>query len=49
MDYLSKIEHAPSVQFQSRPPDTEAPEEVNPFCNQIYCHIFISFKKYMLT
>ncbi|URD88387.1 histone deacetylase [Musa troglodytarum] len=27
MDYLSKIEHAPSVQFQSRPSDTEAPEE----------------------
>ncbi|WOL03970.1 histone deacetylase 6 [Canna indica] len=27
MDYLSKLEHAPSVPFQARPPDTEAPEE----------------------
>ncbi|XP_074589130.1 histone deacetylase 6-like isoform X1 [Curcuma longa] len=27
MDYLSKIEHAPSVQFQSRVPDTGVPEE----------------------
>lgn len=41
MDYLSKIEHAPSVQFQSRVPDTEVPEEVNPFCNQIYWHLVL--------
>ncbi|XP_072968762.1 histone deacetylase 6 [Typha angustifolia] len=27
LDNLSKIEHAPSVQFQPRPPDAEAPEE----------------------
>ncbi|CAL9131277.1 unnamed protein product [Musa textilis] len=27
MDHLSHIEHAPSVQFQARPPNTEAPEE----------------------
>lgn len=26
LDYLSKIQHAPSVQFQERPPDTEIPE-----------------------
>ncbi|MCL7031205.1 hypothetical protein MKW94_011702 [Papaver nudicaule] len=27
LDQLSKIQHAPSVQFQARPPDTEPPEE----------------------
>ncbi|GFZ10581.1 histone deacetylase 1 [Actinidia rufa] len=26
LDYLSKLQHAPSVQFQERPPDTELPE-----------------------
>ncbi|PIA51738.1 hypothetical protein AQUCO_01100542v1 [Aquilegia coerulea] len=27
LEQLSRIEHAPSVQFQERPPDTEVPEE----------------------
>ncbi|KAJ0985777.1 hypothetical protein J5N97_004133 [Dioscorea zingiberensis] len=27
LEHLSKIEHAPSVQFQARPPDTDPPEE----------------------
>ncbi|KAI3905475.1 hypothetical protein MKW98_013273 [Papaver atlanticum] len=27
LDQLSKIQHAPSVQFQARPPNTEPPEE----------------------
>lgn len=40
MDHLSHIEHAPSVQFQARPPGTEAPKEVYFFFNQIYCHSF---------
>jgi histone deacetylase 1/2 len=26
LDNLSKLQHAPSVQFQDRPPDTELPE-----------------------
>jgi histone deacetylase 1/2 len=26
LDNLSKLQHAPSVQFQERPPDTELPE-----------------------
>ncbi|KAH9694203.1 Histone deacetylase 19 [Citrus sinensis] len=26
LEYLSKLQHAPSVQFQERPPDTELPE-----------------------
>ncbi|KAF6141104.1 hypothetical protein GIB67_006549 [Kingdonia uniflora] len=26
LDYLSKLQHAPSIQFQERPPDTELPE-----------------------
>lgn len=26
LDNLSKLQHAPSVQFQERPPDTEFPE-----------------------
>ncbi|PIA44059.1 hypothetical protein AQUCO_01800243v1 [Aquilegia coerulea] len=26
LDQISRLEHAPSVQFQERPPDTEAPE-----------------------
>ncbi|XP_022970993.1 histone deacetylase 19-like isoform X1 [Cucurbita maxima] len=26
LDYLSRLQHAPSVQFQERPPDTELPE-----------------------
>lgn len=26
LDNLSKLQHAPSVQFQERPPDTEIPE-----------------------
>lgn len=26
LDYLSKLQHAPSVQFQEREPDTEIPE-----------------------
>ncbi|KAK9119804.1 hypothetical protein Scep_017897 [Stephania cephalantha] len=27
LEQLSRIQHAPSVQFQARPPSTEAPEE----------------------
>lgn len=26
LEYLSRLQHAPSVQFQERPPDTELPE-----------------------
>ena len=29
LDNLSKLRHAPSVQFQERPPDTELPEVSN--------------------
>lgn len=29
LDYLSKLQHAPSVPFQERPPDTELPEVVS--------------------
>lgn len=29
LGYLSKLQHAPSVQFQERPPDTELPEVVS--------------------
>ncbi|KAF7140479.1 hypothetical protein RHSIM_Rhsim06G0000400 [Rhododendron simsii] len=35
LDNLSKLQHAPSVQFQERPPDTEIPEKlVKPTINE---------------
>ena len=35
LEYLSKLQHAPSVQFQERPPDTELGE--------VFTLIFFSF------
>lgn len=34
LEYLSKLQHAPSVQFQERPPDTELPEVCS---STMYC------------
>lgn len=35
LDYLSKLQHAPSVQFQERPPDSELPEVH--FLSSLFC------------
>lgn len=37
LDYLSKLQHAPSVQFQERPPDTEMPEVCSMALVAIFC------------
>lgn len=36
LDYLCKLQHAPSVQFQERPPETELPEVC--FCSYFSHH-----------
>lgn len=38
LDYLSKLQHAPSVQFQERPPDTELPEVCLCIFISLHCH-----------
>lgn len=35
LEQLSRIQHAPSVQFQARPPDTELPEEVGHLASKL--------------
>lgn len=43
LDYLSKLQHAPSVPFQERPPDTELPEVVSPSTDIALLYSFILF------
>lgn len=45
LDNLSKLQHAPSVQFQERPPDTELPEVFSAaiFCVYICLFLVLSY------
>lgn len=42
IDNLSKLQHAPSVPFQERPPDTELPE-VNFICVIMECIVLYKY------
>ena len=45
LQYLSDLQHAPSVQFQERPPDTQLPEVC--FCIS-YCHYIAMVYDFLL-
>lgn len=47
LDNISKLQHAPSVQFQERPPDTELPEVG--FCNCLLVQLYASFPKHLTS
>lgn len=45
LDNLSRLQHAPSVQFQERPPDTELPE----VCSAAFlCYFLSCFSSFLL-
>lgn len=49
LDNLSKLQHAPSVQFQERPPDTEIPEVcITKFLALFVVPFSVTFTGYMI-
>lgn len=49
LDNLSKLQHAPSVQFQERPPDTEIPEVcIAKFLTLFVVPFSVTFTGYMI-